>query len=481
MFLRVSKTSFLREIEESRVAAQNSINEQKKKLDEQYFTPSRVSKIMAAMFSKKNSHVRILDPCCGVGNLAAACYSKGVENKESVSIVLVEKDQALYGRARSNFAGVKEARIINADFLHVVEDLDCFDRIILNPPYSKLVSLSSEVACSRKRLGYADTNLYSLFVASCLTKLSQDGELVAIIPRSFCNGPMFRGFREFIFKNYFFHEIYLFESRKIFYDSKVLQETLIIKLSRIRPDAIRISHESDTGLVSRQYISSDLLTFGADSQKFIHIPLAVGDNLLLKKVSKFTNNIKSLGLRASTGKVVDFRCENWLEPEPSCGTVKLLYHDNLLGTNRLDLDLISAKKKRFILLREETEKLLLPRQNVVLVRRMSFKESPTRVIAAALLEENFSDEFVGIENHLNYIFDEAGLFDRDLCLGLCFYLSTPTIDSLVRRFSGHTQINVADLNSLPLPSAILLKEFGKLLQQEDDLDKVAAAEVFFFG
>jgi adenine-specific DNA-methyltransferase len=56
---------------------------------------------------------------------------------------------------------------------------------------------------------------------------------VAIIPRSFCNGPYYRPFRDFILERAAIRHMHLFESRsKAFKDDEVLQENIIIRLER---------------------------------------------------------------------------------------------------------------------------------------------------------------------------------------------------------------------------------------------------------
>ncbi|WP_275375836.1 Eco57I restriction-modification methylase domain-containing protein, partial [Xenorhabdus bovienii] len=56
-------------------------------------------------------------------------------------------------------------------------------------------------------------NLYSGFVALALKQLRQGGELVAIIPRSFCNGPYYQPFREQLLSETSIKHIHIFDSR----------------------------------------------------------------------------------------------------------------------------------------------------------------------------------------------------------------------------------------------------------------------------
>lgn len=79
--------------------------------------------------------------------------------------------------------------------------------------------------------GIETVNLYSGFMALALDLLKEGGELVAIIPRSFCNGPYYKAFREKILKDSSIQRIHVFDSRTdAFSDDGVLQENIIIHL-----------------------------------------------------------------------------------------------------------------------------------------------------------------------------------------------------------------------------------------------------------
>ncbi|WP_460094669.1 Eco57I restriction-modification methylase domain-containing protein [Pseudomonas sp. H2_E02] len=473
--------AFLEKVERSRVSTTNEIAAEKKKLAEQYFTPARVSAIMAEMFcARPGQTVSVLDPCCGVGNLSAAVLTRAEREQERTLLTLIEKDGFLAKLAKDNFSDIVDANVIHSDFFDCVPTLSVYDRIIINPPYSKILAGTDVARFCVSYLGYKEANIYSAFVSCCLKLLSDDGELVAIIPRSFCNGPLFKGFRNSILKGFYLQEIYLFESRKIFWDSSVLQEVLILKISRANSDFVRISHEENNGLISTKAICRDKVYFKGDSQKFIHIPLAAGDDELLSRIAKFGHTLLTLGLRASTGKVVDFRCGDWLLEKKNKRSSFLLYQDSIGVDASIAFGRGAAIKRRYIKVCEESMSVLIPRQNYILVRRISFKESSTRIVAAPLLEESYGGEYLGVENHLNYIWGEKVKLSTNVCLALFAYLSTKTIDSYIRRFSGHTQINAADLNSIPIPGLAELERFGESNSVMSMGEIIIKAEQIFF-
>ena len=69
-----------------------------------------------------------------------------------------------------------------------------FDYILMNPPYRKVQADSLERRLVGT-LGVEITNLYAAFLALAIRLLKDGGQLVAITPRSFTNGPYFKMFR----------------------------------------------------------------------------------------------------------------------------------------------------------------------------------------------------------------------------------------------------------------------------------------------
>lgn len=475
-------SDFLKAVEKSRRDSLERIETEKRKLSEQYFTPFRVSNLMASMFSevRGKEKIRILDPCCGVGNLAAALLERQGCSSSAFDVLLVERDSSLAQVAVENFKSEDNLAIIADDFFNVVDRLGVFDQIIINPPYSKISTKDSVYKFLKAKLGYGETNLYTAFLACCMAQLSDAGELVAIIPRSFCNGPMFKGFRKYLLGSFYIQQIYLFESRELFSESGVLQEVILLKISRLPCEKVLVSHESKDGSVKSRAVPMSFVCFERDLQSFIHIPLVDGDESLLSNVSRYSETLLSLGFRASTGKVVDFRSLEFISCHDGFDKTYLLYQHNLTSGGELKFSSLEYQKPGFIEVSQATRSRLLRADNYVVVRRISFKESRTRVVAAPLLKSSIDREYIALDNHLNYIWGENALLDEDLSLAVYAYLSTSTIDKFIRRFSGHTQINAADLNSLPMPSIKELRDFCAESAGVDRVRLPQLANAFFF-
>ena len=68
-----------------------------------------------------------------------------------------------------------------------------FDIVIMNPPYFK-ISKKSEYSKKMSDIIYGQPNIYALFMAMGVKFLNSNGKLIAITPRSFCNGLYFKAF-----------------------------------------------------------------------------------------------------------------------------------------------------------------------------------------------------------------------------------------------------------------------------------------------
>jgi len=105
--------------------------------------------------------------------------------------------------------------------------------------------------------------------------------------------------------------------------------------------------------------------------------------------------------------------------------------------------------------------LLLPAGHYVVVKRFSAKEERRRVVAALLSPEDVDGSDVAVENHLNVIHSSRNGLDRDLAVGLVYWMNSSWFDGAFRQFSGHTQVNATDLRSMAFPSEERLRAIGR--------------------
>ena len=162
----------------------------------QFMTPFKIAEFMASLFTKRTGAI-LLDAGAGIGSLTLAA-SKALKFKHTEAW---EVDPVMVTYLSKNLENLGVSHELHQkDFI-----LDSVDRIqfglgtrfthaILNPPYKKIASNSIHRQACRK-LGLETVNLYTAFFGLAILQMVEGGEIVIIIPRSFCNGPYYKPFR----------------------------------------------------------------------------------------------------------------------------------------------------------------------------------------------------------------------------------------------------------------------------------------------
>ena len=181
-------------------------------------------------------------------------------------------------------------------------------------------------------MGLEIVNLYSAFVEAAISLTEYNGYIVAIVPRSFCNGVYYKTFRGFISKNCAIKYIHLFESRdKAFKDESVLQENIIIMLQKNSEQGnVTISYCNDDTFInlSQFEVPFSQILHKNDDEKYFYIPIK--QHVVNEHLTDYST-IKDLGINITTGTIVDFRMKNLLlkdYAENSCPLVYSLHLKN---------------------------------------------------------------------------------------------------------------------------------------------------------
>ncbi|HET9959448.1 MAG TPA: Eco57I restriction-modification methylase domain-containing protein [Polyangiaceae bacterium] len=473
----------------------------------QFLTPSPIASFMASLFTDFGDEVRLLDAGAGGGALLTAATIAALNRKQRPRIIEVtgfEIDPILLGYLRRAVdelasscreAGVDlKGRLVEHDFIEAtVEDVDrgLFSRrtpaqythAILNPPYRKLNSKSASRLLLR-RAGIETSNIYTAFVALAIQRLAPGGELVAITPRSFCNGPYFKPFREFLLREMAIQRIHVFDSRTAaFSEDEVLQENVIFHAVKGAPQRLVTvsSSPSPRDEPKARQVPFAEIVHPRDRESFIHlVPNAEGQDVATA-FAALACNLRDIGLGVSTGKVVDFRAKWALRGDPGPGIGPLIYPTHFAeGRVRWPKQ---GKKPNGLLDDASTEELWMPSGTYVLVKRFSAKEERRRVVAVVFDPEDVPGKKVGFENHLNVFHVNGGGIGPMLARGLAAFLNSTLTDRYFRQFNGHTQVNATDLRNLRYPAADQLLALGKRLEDpgcaQEELDELVADVIGF--
>lgn len=459
----------------------------------QFLTASPVADFMASMFGSLPRTVRLLDAGAGAGSLTAAFVSRCCEKRDGICAIeatLYELDGEILDALsvtmrecehRCAEAGIRFTFTIHsADFIQEMSarlagDLfgthpPAFDAAIANPPYRKISTDSAERRALRS-VGVETSNLYTGFIALIQRLLVPGGQLVGITPRSFCNGPYFRPFREDFLCQLELHRLHVFESRQAaFRDDSVLQENIIFHAvkGRSQPDEILISSSSgERGSDIKEAIFRFAeIVHPSDAEKFIHIPSAASQAKAKETMDGLRSSLASLGVTVSTGRVVDFRLKDALRKEPERGTVPLLYPCHFNG-GTVHWPKLEARKPKAILDNDKTRPWLVPSGVYLLTKRFTSKEERRRLVACLFDPDLVEAKWVGFENHLNYFHTSGHGLERTPAVGLYAFLNSAVVDQYFRRFSGHTQVNATDLRTLTYPDRDTLQAMGREMKSLD--------------
>jgi adenine-specific DNA-methyltransferase len=472
----------------------------------QFLTPLAVARFMAALFSESREPVQLLDAGAGVGTLTAAFVEemcRRMTRPQQVEATLYEIEPLLGEYLHTTLDACQElccqhgiefiGDLRTADFIvDAVSQLrgDLFapparhyNRAILNPPYRKIQS-ESQYRILMREIDVETSNLYTAFLAIVVRLLEPEGELVAITPRSFCNGPYFKSFRQLLLSHMSLRYLHVFEARdKAFSEDDVLQENVIIHAIKSQNhDVVTVSrsHTVDDDTLSTRNVSYDQVIHPGDADLVIHITPNETDAQVKDRLGILGHSLEDIGIAVSTGRVVDFRAKEALRSAAETGTVPLIYPTNL-DRGGIRWPLPHTRKPQAIVVSPATRTLLVPTGYYVLVRRFSAKEEPRRVVAAVFDPQSLPTDFVAFENHLNYYHvGNQGLMPN-LARGLALYLNSTLVDIYFRQFSGHTQVNAADLRMMVYPGREMLERLGsragdRLLTQRE-IDTLLEEEI----
>lgn len=438
----------------------------------QFMTSAATSTFMAGLFSPPTGPVRLLDAGAGVGSLAAAFIDRFP--RADIHAEVWEVDPVMRRYLAKTLAGYRaqhpniHSTIFETDFIHdAVRNLKLgkgtrFTHAIQNPPYAKINS-KSEHRLWLREVGVETVNLYTAFVALTILLMESQGEIVAIIPRSFCNGTYYRPFRELLLRHCAIRQLHLFESRrKTFKDDEVLQENIIIHLVKHGQQGVvtvTTSHGPKFDDLQRQDYPFTEIVKPGDPERFIHVP-SPAEKAPRTTSCLFSKTLTEIGLEVRTGPVVDFRLKQTTRQHMENDTVPLLYPHHFQQGKLIWPK--EHKKPNAIVMSPESERWLMPAGWYVIVKRFSSKEEKRRIVSYIVGPGELPGKMIGFENHWNVFHIRKEGLDPIVARGLTVFLNSTVIDDHFRVFSGHTQVNATDLRNMKYPTIGELRDLGKL-------------------
>lgn len=481
---QISPLSFCSQLQEEYERTTTS-DERKEK--GQVFTPPGVCRYMAGLISGIPQTFKLLDPGAGLGTLTAAVCERvlSLRPPRKIEVHLYETDPLVLPLLEKAMNHCRETlqtaghsfsfTIHSGDFIldgprgptstaPLFESSETFDAVIMNPPYFKVRAGSAHAKAMADTLK-SHTNIYPLFMARAAELLRPEGEMVAITPRSFCNGLYFREFRRWFFSKVDLAHIHLFECRRSTFED-VLQESVITLTRRTRVHAPEILITTSRGRdipespaclsVPRARVLRE-----ESNDVIVYIPISEIDSETLKLTDSWPDRFSELGLNVSTGPVVMFRTEEFLRATANGpGTAPLVGPHNVRPFETV-WPLERKNKPAAFVVSPESAKHLVPSRNYVLLRRFTAKEEKRRLVASCYLKSKTMNPHLAIENHVNYVYHGSRELSEDEVLGLAALFNSALFDSYFRIMSGNTQVNATELRMMKFPTLETIAAIGK--------------------
>lgn len=482
------------------------VSHKHKKSFGQFLTPIPIAKLMASFCNITKSSIRVLDPGCGTAILSCSLIEKIAEQNnivENITLEVYETDTEIIPFTQESLNYLKDwvqNKGISFEYILHIKDFilekahtlnnsnelllfetdnatsNIFDIIISNPPYFKL-SKDDKRAIAAQRLVSGQPNIYALFMGIAAKLLCNNGELIFITPRSYASGNYFKAFRELFFNTVQVQRIHLFNSRKETFDrDNVLQETIIINAKREKTD-IKKEVIVSTSVGIKDIFNPNISTYKTEElinlkskEIILHLPTSNKEEKILNLISTWKCKLADLDISISTGPVVSFRAEKFIQNNFENGSVFLAPLFWLHNVNKMILDWPKQFKEKgqYIRIEENSRSLLIPNRNYIFLRRFSTKDDKSRLIAAPYFCNYFQSDVIGVENKVNYLYRKKGHLERSETVGLCALLNSEFFDTYFRIFNGNVNVSATELREMLFPTINELKELGNKIILSND-------------
>ena len=456
----------------------------------QFFTSKTTAQFMAGMFSIPNEkQISVLDPGAGSGILSAAIVeeiNKRGQNIDEIHLTCYENCDDIIPLLSENLDYLSKtsrikliSKLITDDYLLSQSEDFChkftssgenikYNIVIGNPPYYK-IGKSSKEAKSMPEVCYGAPNIYFLFASMSLFNLSDGGELVYIIPRSWTSGAYFSRFRNYFLTHGKLKNVHIFTSRKDLFDSdSVLQETIIIRVRKTEqtPESIIITSSTDSKDFSNvTEVRVPYKTVVSGKERYVYLVTNQDDVKVLQQVNKFDKPMPQIGLKMKTGLTVDFRNRELLRNNNEENTVPLFYSQHLQD-GRVIFPI--GKENEYIV--DELPGMIQHNRNYLFVKRFTSKEERRRLQSAVYIARNYPEySMISTQNKINFIdtVDDSEMSEELVC-GLYAVLNSTLYDKYYRILNGSTQVNATEMNAIPFPARNELENMGHQLISTGD-------------
>ena len=452
------------------------------------FTKKDTARLMASMLriDEKKTAFTVLDPGAGTGILSAAVVEeicKRATSSKQIFLTCFETNPDFLPMLNDNlerirkkakhdydvklFVTVYEENYIvdsknhyTVTFFDTVEDK--YDIIICNPP-TEFYGKYSEEALTAGGVSLVKINAAFLFAKMAAKHLEEDGRLVIILPITYATAAELSTLRKEMAKSLSINRIHLFIGKQKNLKRAVpLKKNFIISYEKgEKSGSVQITTSTDAGksITSLPPLPYD---FVVDPENgMLTLPKSVEDTNIVRYISDFPETLSSLGLKMSTGLVIDSKCEGLLFTDPIKGSVPLIRPATMQNGG---ITFPMPIKKQYIA--PVNPALIQKNKNLIIVKRIPAKSDERFVNCSIYLASQLpAYKYISTHNKINFIdtVDKNSEICARLAFGLFAILNSTIYDRYISIVSKSKQINSKEMKKLPLPPRNIIENIGMRL------------------
>ena len=452
------------------------------------FTKKDTARLMASMLDidERKTAFTVLDPGAGTGILSAAvveeicrraplckqiflsCY----EVCEEFIPMLEDNLERIRKKCRHDYNVKLYASIYNENyvvdaknhytvtFFDTVEDK--YDIIICNPP-TELIEKGSDEALNAGGVTQLKISAAFLFARMASRHLEEGGQLVITLPTTYASASQLTSLRREMAQKLAVNKIHLFvgkqknESRAI-----PLKKNFIISYTKTdKPETVSITTSTDAG---KNVSAPSSLAYGfvVDSETgMLTLPKSAEETKIVTYISSFPETLTSLGLKMSTGLVIDSKCEGLLFSEPIKSSVPVLRAATMKGGG---VEFPQPIKRQYIA--PVSPSLIQKNKNMIIIKRIPAKSDERFVNSAIYMASQLpAYKYISTHNKINFIDtkDKNEEMSARFAFGLFALLNSTIYDRFISIVSKSKQINSKEMKTLPLPPRNIIESIGMRL------------------
>ncbi len=453
------------------------------------FTKKDTARLMAGMLSldDKKTVYTILDPGAGTGILAAAAIEE-ICNKcpqaKQIFITCYENDPVFIPMLKNNLERVRKkcrhdfgvklyVTVYEENYLtesknHYTISLfdetheDKFDVIICNPPLDLIDKYSAEAEAvggvTQLKVGAP-----YLFCRLAAKHLEENGQLVIVLPTLSATSSGLTPFRKEMAERLALRKMHLFVGKQ-----KNTKRAIPLKKSFIlayengaKGESVQITTSTDNGkdITALPPVPYGFVVDKADGT--LTLPKSVEDTKIVRHISDLPETLSSLGLKMSTGLVIDSRCDGMLFTDPIKGCVPIIRPSAIKGGQ---IHFPQPVKHQYIA--PGNEKLVQRNKNMVIIKRVPAKSDDRFVNSAIYMAAQLpAYRYISTHNKINFIdtVDKNAEISPRFAFGLFALLNSTIYDRYISIMSKSKQINSKEMRDLPLPPRNIIENIGMRL------------------